>query len=76
MKRLNLRIIGIEGEVQLKNRENTLNKIKEENFPNLQKDMPMKIQEAYRTASLHYLPQLLAVGNGNRDPLSAVTLAF
>ena len=51
MKRPNLRIIGIEeGEqVQLKSTENIFNKIIEENFPNLKKDMPMKIQEAYRT---------------------------
>jgi hypothetical protein len=28
---------------------NILNKIKEENFPNLKKEMPMNIQEAYRT---------------------------
>ncbi|ERE81283.1 Transposase, L1 containing protein [Cricetulus griseus] len=51
MKRQNLRIIGIEEgeEIQLKGTENIFNKIIEENFPNLQKDMPMKLQEAYRT---------------------------
>ena len=50
MKRPNLRIISIEGEeVQLKSTENIFNKIIEENFLNLKKDMPMKIQEAYRT---------------------------
>ncbi|MBV2134258.1 hypothetical protein KRX52_15875 [Pseudomonas sp. MAP12] len=51
MKRPNLRIIGIEEgeEIQLKGTENIFNKIIEENFPNLKKDMPMKIQEAYRT---------------------------
>ena len=45
MKRQNLRIIvGIEeGEVQLKSTETIFNKIIEENFPNLKKDMPMKI---------------------------------
>ena len=48
MKRPNLRIIDIE-EVQLKSTKNILNKIIEENFPNLKKDMPVKIQEAYRT---------------------------
>ena len=50
MKRSNLRIIGIEEgeEAQLKGEENIFNKIIEENFPNL-KDMPMKVQEAYRT---------------------------
>ena len=50
IKRPNLRIIGIEeGEVQLKSTENIFNKIIEESFPNLKKDMPMKIQEAYRS---------------------------
>ena len=50
MKRQNLRIIvGIEeGEVQLKNTETIFNKVIEENFPNLKKDMLVKIQ-AYRT---------------------------
>ena len=47
VKRPNL---GIEGEESLLNgTENLFNKITEENFPNLQKDMPMKVQEAYRT---------------------------
>ncbi|ERE69936.1 LINE-1 type transposase domain-containing protein 1 [Cricetulus griseus] len=51
VKRPNLRIIGIEEgeETLLKGTENIFNKIIEENFPNLQKDMPMKVQEAYRT---------------------------
>ena len=50
MKRLNLRIIGIEGkESQLKNPENICNKIIEENFPNLKGEMPIHTQEAYRT---------------------------
>ena len=48
IKRPNLRIIDI-GEVQLKGTENLFNKIIEENFPYLKKDMPVKIQEAYRT---------------------------
>ena len=34
---------------QLKGPANTFNKIIEENFPNLMKEMPMNIQEAYRT---------------------------
>ena len=33
----------------LKLLENIFNKIIEENFPNLKNDMPMNIQEAYRT---------------------------
>ena len=34
---------------QIKGRANNFNKIIEENFPNLKKEMPMNIQEAYRT---------------------------
>ena len=34
---------------QLKRLVNIFNKIIEENFPNLKKEMPMNIQEAYRT---------------------------
>ncbi len=51
IKRPNLRIIGIEEgeEVQLNGPENIFNKIIEENFPNLKKDIPLKVQEAYRT---------------------------
>ncbi|KAL6035562.1 hypothetical protein STEG23_031936 [Scotinomys teguina] len=51
MKRPNIRIIGIEEgeEYQLKGTENIFNKIIEENFPNLKKEPPIKIQEAYRT---------------------------
>ena len=47
VKRPNLRITGIEEgeETQLKGAENIFNKIIEENFPNLKKDMPMKVQE-------------------------------
>ena len=49
-KRPYQRIIGIEGEeFQLKGTENIFNKIIEENFSSLKKDMPMKVQEAYRT---------------------------
>ncbi|KAL6082496.1 hypothetical protein STEG23_002745 [Scotinomys teguina] len=48
MKMPNLKIIGIEGEeYQLKGTENIFNKIIEDNFPSLKKDMPMKVQEAY-----------------------------
>jgi hypothetical protein len=51
MKRPNLRIIGIEekDDFQLKGPVNIFSKIIEENFPNLQKEKPMNIQEAYRT---------------------------
>ena len=51
MRRPNLRIIGVDEneDFQLKGPANIFNKIIEENFPNLKNDMPMNIQEAYRT---------------------------
>ena len=51
MKRTNLRIIGTgeNEDFQLKGPANIFNKIIEENFPNLRKEMPINIQEAYRT---------------------------
>jgi hypothetical protein len=52
MKRPNLRIIGIDyynEDSQLKEPENVFNKIIEENFPKLKKEMDIKVQEAYRT---------------------------
>jgi hypothetical protein len=51
MRRPNLRIIGVDEneDFQLKRTANIFNKIIEENFPNLKKEMPMNIQEAYRT---------------------------
>jgi hypothetical protein len=51
MRRPNLRRIGIDENeyFQLKGPANILNKIREENFPNLKKEMPMNTQEAYRT---------------------------
>ena len=50
MRRPNLWIIVDENEdFQLKGPANIFNKIIEENFPNLKKEMPMNIQEAYRT---------------------------
>ena len=53
MKRTKLRIIGINEteDFQHKGPENIFNKIIEENFPNLKKEMPMNIQEAYRTSN-------------------------
>jgi hypothetical protein len=46
MRRSNLRIIGVEEieDSQLKGPVNIFNKIIEENFPNLKKEMPMNIQ--------------------------------
>ena len=50
MRRPNLSIIGIEEneESQLKMPVNIFNKVIEENFPNLKKEIAMNIQEAYR----------------------------
>jgi hypothetical protein len=47
----NLRIISIDEneDFQLKGPVNIFNKIIQENFPNLKREMPMNIQEAYRT---------------------------
>jgi hypothetical protein len=51
MRRPNLWIIEVDEneDFQIKGVANIFNKIIEENFPNLKKEMPMNIQEAYRT---------------------------
>jgi hypothetical protein len=51
IKRPNLRIIGIEEgeEIQTKDIYNLFNKIITDNFPNLQKVMPIQVQEAFMT---------------------------
>jgi trans-2-enoyl-CoA reductase len=51
IKRPNLRIMGTEkGEdVQAKGIHNIFNKITTENFPNLEKTMPIQVQKASRT---------------------------
>jgi hypothetical protein len=51
MRRPNLRIISIEEseDFQLKVPVNVFNKIIEANFPKLKKEIPMDIQEVYRT---------------------------
>jgi hypothetical protein len=51
MRRSNLQIIGVDEneDFQFKGPANVFNKIIEENFPNIKKEMPMNIQEAYRT---------------------------
>jgi hypothetical protein len=51
IKRPNLRIMDIEEgeEVQTKGMCNIFNKIITENFPNLEKTMPVQVQEASRT---------------------------
>ena len=52
-RRPNLRIIGVDEneDFQLKGLANIFNKIIEENFPKLKKEMPMNIQEAYRISN-------------------------
>jgi hypothetical protein len=51
IKRPNLIIMGIEEgeEVQAKGIHNLFNKIITENFPNLEKTIPIQVQEAFRT---------------------------
>jgi archaeosine-15-forming tRNA-guanine transglycosylase len=51
IKRTNLRILGIEEweEVQAKGIHNIFNKIIIENSPNLEKAMPIQVQEASKT---------------------------
>ena len=50
IKRPSLRIIGIvEENPQPEDPENNFNRIIEENFPKLNKDILIKVQEAYRT---------------------------
>jgi hypothetical protein len=53
MRRPNLRIIGVDEnkDFQLKGPANIFKKIIEENFPNLKKDIPTNVQEAYRTTN-------------------------
>jgi hypothetical protein len=56
MRSPNLRIIGLEEseDSQFKGLVNIFNKIIEENFPNLKKEMLMNIQEAYITTKRLY----------------------
>jgi hypothetical protein len=51
MRRPNLQVIWVDEneDFQLKRPANIFNKIIQENIPNLKKEMPMNIQEAYRT---------------------------
>lgn len=54
VKRSNLQIIDIEKEEEtlIKIIENIFSKIMEENFPNIKKERPIKVHEAYRTPSI------------------------
>jgi hypothetical protein len=51
MRKPNLRIIGLEEskDSQIRGPVNSFNKIIEENFPNLKKEMPLNREGAYRT---------------------------
>jgi hypothetical protein len=53
MRRPNLRIIGKDENehFQLKGPANIFKQIIEENFPNQKKEIPMNIEEAYRTSN-------------------------
>ena len=53
MRKPNLRKIGVHEneDFQLKGPATIVNKIIKENIPNLKKEMPMNIQEAYRTVN-------------------------
>jgi hypothetical protein len=55
-RRPNLQITEVDknGNSQLKEPANIFNKIIKENFPKLKKEMPMNIQEAYRTPNRLY----------------------
>jgi hypothetical protein len=59
IKRPNLRIRGIEEgeEVQAKGMCNIFNKIMTENFPNLEKTMPIQVQETSRTDQSRTTPR-------------------
>jgi hypothetical protein len=50
-EKTNLRIIGIDEkeDLKIKGPVNIFNKVIEENFPNLKKEMSINMQEAYRT---------------------------
>jgi hypothetical protein len=50
---INLRLVGTEkrAETQVKGTKNIFNKIIEENFSNVEAEVPIKVQEAYRTPS-------------------------
>jgi hypothetical protein len=49
IKRPNLKTIEEGEEVQEKRMHNIFNKIITENFPNLEKTMPIKVQDTFRT---------------------------
>jgi hypothetical protein len=73
IKRPNLRIMGIEEgeEVQAKGMHNIFNKIITENFPNLEKSIPIKMQGASRTPNRpdqnRSTPQLIIIKTTNTE---------
>jgi hypothetical protein len=54
VRRPNVRIIGVDEneDFQIKKLVNMFNKIIEENFPNLRREMLMNLQEAHRTPNI------------------------
>jgi hypothetical protein len=68
IRRPNLRIIGIEEseDFQLKRPVNIFNKIIEENFPNLRKEMLINIQEAFWSKS--FGPEKKFLQSHNKTP--------
>jgi hypothetical protein len=69
MRRPNLRMIGIEEseDSQLKGPVNIFNKIMEENFPNLKKEMLMNIKEAYRSPNILIGPEKKSLSSHNNE---------
>jgi hypothetical protein len=75
IKRPNLRIMGIEEKVQIRGIHSTFNKIITENFPNLEKVMPIQVEEASttpnkldqnRTSLQHIIIKTTSTGNRER----------
>jgi hypothetical protein len=67
MRRPKIKIIDIEEkeDFQLKGPIYMFNKIIEENVPNVKKEMPMNIQEAYRTPKIGPEKKLLPTHNNH-----------
>lgn len=74
MKRPNLRIIGIqEGEeFQLQGPENIINRIIEENFLHLKKEMPISIHEVCRTPNRLECKRTTLPPNNNKNTKCAI----
>jgi hypothetical protein len=77
IKRPNLRIMGIEeGEVQVKGMHNIFNKIITENFPNLEKFIPIQMQEASRTPNKsdqnRYTPRHIIIKTTNTETQESI----